>query len=157
MIYWSNKPTEIIHLLPSPLARRTNTATVQTFSTSHYVMLQGRKTSIWVSWDFRWLTNSLPPSSLTIKQQPLKPRQRWFGQIAEETDCYVVLCHGSILQLYELLGSPYFPEPRRHPRGVIVFPSFFSPLTSLCYWWPLVCLSCVKGEVEAEKGLTQLC
>lgn len=60
MIYWSNKQTQIIYLFPFPLARRTNTATVQTFSTSHYVMLQRRKTRIRAPRDSQRLTDSLP-------------------------------------------------------------------------------------------------
>lgn len=69
---------------PPPLARRTNTATVQTFSASHYVMLQGRKTSIWAPWDSWWLTNSLPPSVWLLNNRLWKEGKDGWGRLQHE-------------------------------------------------------------------------
>lgn len=116
MIYWSNKQTEIIHLLPFPLARRTNTATVQTFSASHYVMLQRRKTSIWAPWDSWWLTNSLPPSVWLLNNSLWKESKDGWGSLQQE-----YFHHQNILQLFKFLGNPYFLKQPQVATNSIIF------------------------------------
>lgn len=61
-----------------------------------------------------------PPFSLTIKQQPLKGRQRWLRQIAVGIDC-CGFHHQNILQLFKFLGSPYFLKQPQGATNSLIF------------------------------------